>query len=226
MSCPVAFLATAGAGATVRVGDRVVEYPHLPHGSLRGPCWLCGCDTSRGALRSQVIRETFADIGRAAVPSSSVVCDHCTWALAQKALRTHSILVAEGVLSHPSRAEIRAALLDPPEPPFLLLIAVSGQKWLHFKGKVAMSRDRFPVLLEELPVVVEPVIFRVLLQVVERLRGCFTSAEIASGHYPPVKIQRYGIGRWETDEAVVSSWRGNRLLDLALHVAQKGGEDG
>jgi hypothetical protein len=36
-----------------------------------------------------------------------------------------------------------------PEPPFSIIIADSGQKQLIFRAPVAMSRDVFPVMLEE-----------------------------------------------------------------------------
>jgi len=44
---------------------------------------------------------------------------------------------------------IRDILLNPPEPPFSVIISDSGQKNLIFRAPVAVDRFHFPVLLED-----------------------------------------------------------------------------
>lgn len=206
-------------------GGKAAEYRPAERGHFAGICWLCGESTDAGHPRRKVIKPTFTDAGVARAPWSDVVCEACAWAISYRSLRNYSILASPAGLRHPTRTEIREVLLEPPEPPFALCVAVSGQKWLHLKARVALSREAFPALLEETPVIVHPAAFAALLGPAEELyAGGFTKAEIASGRYLAHRIQAFGIGRWEALEARVAPARGSRFLDLALHVARKEGE--
>ena len=185
-------------------------------------CWLCGGTTGeRGLPVKKAIKDTFTDRDKARWPASRSVCQGCVFCLSFLSLRNYSILATADELRHPGRAEIRDLLLSPPEPPFVLCIAVSGQKWIHFRAKVAYSRDGYPVQLEETPVCVERPILREWLEVVERLYTIFTKAEILSGNYGQNRIRQFGLAEFQELEALISRHRGTRLFDLAVFVSQK-----
>lgn len=59
-------------------------------------------------------------------------------------------LVVGGVLRRPERKEVWRILLDPPEPPFVLYLTLSGQKHGLFRQEVATSRDAFRLQAEDL----------------------------------------------------------------------------
>lgn len=185
-------------------------------------CWLCGGATGgRGLPVPKIIKDTFTDRDKARFPASSSVCPGCVFCLSFLSLRNYSILATEEGLRHPARPEIRDLLLDPPEPPFVFCIAVTGQKWLHFRSQVAYSQDDFPVQYEETLVYIDRPALAWLLGLVEPLYAVFTKAEIISGQYSQNRIKQFGLAEFQHIEKELAPHRGSRLFNLAVFVAQK-----
>lgn len=223
MGCVVEFIYQAAmrTPTVVSPAGKEVKYEPAPEGNLSGFCWLCGCKTYKGLPRNKVIRDTFTDGAYARAPWSNVVCPHCAWALDYKTLRNYSILAYSRGMEHPSRATIRRILLGPPEPPFALIVAESGQKWLHFKGRVSYQREAFPVRFEELDITVRPREFAGLLGAIEALYATFTKDEIATGEYKSHRIREFGVEGWENLENIIEPYRKSGVFRLALFVAQR-----
>lgn len=185
-------------------------------------CWLCGGKTEgRGLPVKKAILDTFTDRDMARQPASQSVCQGCAFCLSFLSLRNYSILATQDELRHPTRAEIRNVLLDPPGPPFVLCIATSGQKWLHFKGEVSYSQNNYPAQLEETRVYVDTVQLEQILLLVEDLYTAFSKAEILSGKYSQNRIKKFGLARFQQVERQAAKFRGQRLFDLGVFVAQK-----
>ncbi|WP_206922903.1 hypothetical protein [Alicyclobacillus suci] len=200
-----------------------VSYQPLVPGDKEGSCYLCGA-YGTGTAKKKVIKATFTDQSWAKSPTSDMVCDYCTWALSYKFdTRLYSFYGTESSLEALSRQRIREVLLQGPSAaPYIMIIAVSGQKWLHFKAQVGMSLSDWVLMFEERKMRFRPQEFSTLLEPVERLYQTFTKDEIASGEYQSHKMIAHGIDKWEADEELVSPHRGSRLLELVLFVAQKG----
>lgn len=227
-TCPVEFLyfAAMRTPEVTTPGDRIIQYAGAKLGDLRGTCWLCGCATVHGFPVKKVIKPTFTDAGLAKTPWSDVICAHCAWALSyHKSFRNYSILATKAGLKHPSRAEVRDVLLCPPEPPFMLCVAESGQIWLHFKSKVNTVSAPFVVRFEHLDITVWPETFRIVLEWLEELYVVFSKKEIESGGYRQDRIREFGIERWETLETMIEPNRKSALFKLALFVAQREEEE-
>ena len=128
-------------------------------------------------------------------------------------------------MRHPDRPTLRGLLLNPPDPPFLLTAAVSGQKWLHFKSEIAYSRDGYPVQYEDTRVQVDREQLRKILDIIEVLYTVFTKEEIRTGEYSLNRIRQFGLPRFQDYAATAEKYRGTRLFDLALFVAQKREEE-
>jgi len=205
----------------------IYEFPYVSEVENRQHCWLCGgMLNDRGIHKSLVIKDTFTDHSWAHVRGADYVCAGCVWCLSYKTLRNYSILATHDGLKHPSRNEIAEILLNPPEPPWLLCIAVSGQKWLHFKGKINYGNDRYTVNFEETQVIVEPKTYDRIFEVTERLyNGGFTKDEIENFNFPAHKIQKYGLVNLENDMNQLQSYKGSRMLKLAVYLARKRDED-
>jgi hypothetical protein len=202
---------------------KAAEYTPLEPGNLSGACWLCGAETSQGVPRKKAIKPTFTDADFAQSPQSDVVCEYCNWALSWRTLRNYSILATGQGLQHPSRQELREVLLSPPEPPFLLCIATSGQKWLHFKGRITLNKEMSWVMFEETPTLAPSESVRQLLVPVEEMyTGGFSKTEILTGEYRPVNINKFGVRKWESLENQIAKHRGARLFEVVVFVAQKG----
>lgn len=185
-------------------------------------CWLCGGETGGlGLPTKKAIKPTFTDHSAARCQASVSICAGCAFCLSMRELRNYSILVTVDKLQHPSRSQWRDILISPPEPPFAMCLAVSGQKHLTFKAPVNLERERYIVLLEERDIHVIPSKIKYCIDAVEDLYVWFSKDEISTGRYSQHKIKECGLRRWKDLELAVDSWRKMPLFDLALFVAQK-----
>ena len=187
-------------------------------------CWLCGGATNGiGRRHKDVIRKTFTNTPHARATNSTHLCAGCGWMLAQRLIRGFSLLLLDGQFFHPSKPTIRDLLLEPPKVyPWLLSIAVSGKKHISFLSKVNWSGKNLAVLYEQTPVYIGTGLEEIRL--VEHLyNGEFTKAEILSGEYRQDRIKKFGLKEWCDAEEKIKPLRGSRVLELAVYVAQKGG---
>lgn len=208
-------------------------------------CWLCGGDTGgEGWPLRAAIKPTFTNHNQARDNTSDAVCQPCvamqdkgTWEAYVKAhpdmklktghamsWRCYSHLFHLGGHECPDRKRHRAILLDPPEPPFLLVIATSGQKHLIFRSQIAYSREHFPVQLEEETVFIQREMFRrLLLDFESGLNAGIGRDDLLTGKYHPATPKRIGVRDWRALEAKLSPWRRIKpeWMQIAHHVAQR-----
>ena len=120
----------------------------------------------------------------------------------------------------PTRAQIRGWLLEPPEPPFTIVIAESGQKHVLPWAQDGHSRDHFPVQFELDTLWIGRERFTGLLAAYEGLMALeFSKTEIDSGLYHSDRLMR-AISQYQPLEDQIAPVRGSRFLDLLSYVAQ------
>lgn len=190
-----------------------------------GQCFLCGEPMTQGMKLKKVFSNVFTDWNTAKNPAGTHVCPACCFSILttkeRYGLRTFSNVANEERLWLPNRVEMREFLLQPPDPPFVINMAVSQKKHIAFKGEVNYSRDIFTVMYEEMPVLIDRKEFTRLLELVEHLLYGFTKTEIITGDYNQKRILDFGIEAWEAFDERVKPYRGNPLLDVVMFVAQK-----
>ncbi len=196
-------------------------------------CRLCGGDKP-GAPFTDWVKDTFTDFDR--LLPGDTVCGDCLFWLDEKStelmrragkdkpqkMRNYSHFVKGGEwtpYSKGDKAGMRSMLLTPPFPE-LAAIADSGQKHIVFKARRnAPGQSAGWVLLEEMPIWVEPDRLRGMLTLLDEMLSVFSKGEIADISYYPYRILQYGMGKWLASEAQVSLWRGSALFALALFLA-------
>lgn len=212
-------------------------------------CWLCGGDSGARPWPRALVPVTFTNPTLSPCPTADAVCQPCAYFSFGDGWRTYVAehpdrgLKATGAMgwrsySHafsaafpgghrtPKRREWRALLLDPPAPPFVYVIAESGQKHILWRARVARSRDRYPVQVEEDRLIVDRGALGACIAQVERLLALgFTRDEIACGRYAPHRTLAAGSATWWPEEERMAWWRGHRPHDvrLALVAAHKPG---
>ena len=212
---------------SVTAGKGTVAYdPEAVAGPVADSvCWLCGEATDgRGQPTRTAIKPTFTNIDLAKAPSSGSLCAPCAFCLGNASLRQYPTVATTEGIRHPSRAQLKGVLLEPPDPPFLIAIPTSGHKHLVIRTPVAWARDDYPVALEEVLLTVERPRLRAMVETVEILRTAFTLDEVRSGHYQH-GLRGLSLRDFEAAEADAAAWRGHRLFSLALHVSSKPGTD-
>lgn len=126
----------------------------------------------------------------------------------------------------PTRVQIREWLLSPPEPPFTIALAVSGQKHTYPFAVASQSRDLFPVLFEDTLLYCDRQDLTRLFDNFEALMGLgFNKSEITIGDYSSIKLMELikadKYGAFDSYESIVSGYRGGDLIKLAEFCAQK-----
>lgn len=136
-------------------------------------CHFCGtkCKAKEENNINVYIKDIFSGRDIVYYPSSQYVCDGCVTVCQNK--MEFTTCIGEIVNTMPrmfswvitkdsnvaySKAHIqklRAVVLNPPEPPFSIVIAVSGQKQLLFRSIVSEQKDNFPILFEDTVVYIE-----------------------------------------------------------------------
>lgn len=122
----------------------------------------------------------------------------------------------------PTREQIRDWLINPPDPPFTICIADSGQKHTYPFAVESDSRELFPVLFEETLIYCERKSFTEILNNIEflMLKG-FTKTEIQSGDYSPSRMMKVKLSEFLPVEQTLQMVRGTDIFNLAIFVAQK-----
>lgn len=117
-----------------------------------------------------------------------------------------------------TRTEIRDFLLNPPEPPFTIAIAESGQKHIIPWALEAQNKEFFPVLFELDTIYIDSR-FKELLSAYESLLSLgFSKSEIDSGDYRSDRLMKV-FDKYLQFEEQIEKIRGTRLLQLLSYVS-------
>lgn len=123
----------------------------------------------------------------------------------------------------PTRKEIREWLLNPPEPPFTICLAESGQKHTLPFSRTSNSKDFFPVLLEETVIYLDRAKFTQVLALFEELLLLgFNKSEIASGSYRSDKIAK-NLKAFLEKEKALEKYRSYDFFQIVAFVATQDG---
>jgi hypothetical protein len=122
-----------------------------------------------------------------------------------------------------TREQIRCWLLDPPQPPFTIAIAVTGQKHVLPFAIEGLDRERFPVQFETESIGVTRSEFAKLLNKYQELMALgFSKSEITSGHYRSDRVISLDCAQRDRfmllDREMIVK-RGSSSLLLVEHVA-------
>lgn len=135
----------------------------------------------------------------------------------------NSHIIGAGWHETPDRPRWRELLTNPPDPPFLAIMAINGKKQIIFRGMVSQSRDAFWVQADTERVMVSPD-FANCLSDFERLYQAGASKDsIITGRYHPAFMRSVGVSDWRALEAAIRPWRQGApgYMTLAHHCAQR-----
>lgn len=157
----------------------IYSVPHLmaiAHGlDCAGPhaCHYCGAPCAEDYPARVHVKDSFTGRGGVVAPASPWVCAGCVLALREDAeitlldgetragqkVRGYSWVVTATSALAATKAHLgrlRALCLEPPEPPFALVLSDSGQTHQLYRGVVCRSRERVAVTLEAEPIGYRP----------------------------------------------------------------------
>jgi CRISPR type IV-associated protein Csf1 len=129
-------------------------------------CFYCGgvCDDTHKS--KEYVKDTFTNRDIVKYPDSEFVCSGCVCSLNERA----TITMIDGEVRESQKTRLYSWLFDsksriaftkahlsvvkeiflnPPEPPFGIVLAVSGQKQLLFRSVLAWNKQEYYVMLED-----------------------------------------------------------------------------
>jgi len=119
----------------------------------------------------------------------------------------------------PTRELLREWIMNPPQPPFTIAIAESGQKHILFLAQEANNRELFPVQFEIDTVIINRKEFIKVINSFESLMKLgATKTEIYSGDYKSQFLMD-NLDNYSQFEDIICPYRGSRFFDLVRYVA-------
>lgn len=155
-------------------------------------CYYCGALCEEKFQKKNFVKDTFTNRDIIKYPGSNYVCEGCVESLGvgydemqmidgtikkrenDRGMqpRMYSWVITKSWKRAATKAHIkqlREIILNPPESPFVIVLSDSGQKQLIFRAPMALSRDYFPIMLEDSIIMVDPEILKVRLEIATKL---------------------------------------------------------
>lgn len=134
-------------------------------------CFYCGNQCNNDYLIKDYIKSTFTNYDIVKNPNSNYICDECIWAFSsdqqiilidgeikeKQSPRNFSwIIIKDKKIAATKRniKELREIILNPPKPPFKIVLSDSGQKHLLFRAIWAQSQDNYLIQFEEEQIII------------------------------------------------------------------------
>lgn len=208
------------------------------------PCKVCGTIQPVTAPAGKALGANFTDRSLYADPDSDRVCDCCLWACSGRGLHTirmWSVAAAPGVSMPPSQEKAAAwigqhegitltsrhdttpilrLLLDPPDSPWAVSIAVSGQKHvMPYTGLNTGPTGMIRMETSDIPYRKET--FTIVYQTALQLRRAGAGPDMIQDGQPPRFDDMSQARRWQRLDHGITPYKGSPILDLALWTITK-----
>jgi CRISPR type IV-associated protein Csf1 len=193
----------------------------------KGNCLICGAESQGGLPYKALLGSSYTDWHMHKCPESDHICVACAFTMMLNTASHRCALfrysfVADSQLHICNRKEIRDYLINIPEPPFVMAVAVSQKKHIAFKSMTSYGRENFFCNLEEERIQVNRQAAKDIINVCEALRGIgLTKDEISTGVIRYDKIKKYKLDAYDKINHLLRPIMGTRLFALCLFVAQK-----
>jgi CRISPR type IV-associated protein Csf1 len=149
-------------------------------------CFYCGNDCGQNNIIKNYLKPTFTNLDIIKTPNSEYICDECIWAFATgnqeitlldgeirqgQSPRLYSWIITDKKIAATKAhiRQLREIILNPPPPPFKIILSDSGQKHLLFRTIWAQSQDNFPIQFEEEQIIVNITELQKRLTIADRL---------------------------------------------------------
>lgn len=184
-----------------------------PEGA-EAPCGLCG-GLGPGRRWREVVKGTFTNIDEI---RSDWICWGCEFCLNDRRTRSN-VLVEGGVYRRPERKDLWLLLKNPPAPPFVLYMTVSGKKHGLFRQAVSLNRDYFRIQCEAAGDYFDRV------RGLEWMRVCRSlilfgvrRESVLTGQYSAGDFRKAGVSTILESENCLQFWRPRTVFQIVFSV--------
>lgn len=186
-------------------------------------CFYCAAQCDNSFSASEYVKDSFTGRNGVPCPGSQWICAGCVLclrescevpmldgtvrAVAKAAMRSWSWVITASWAKAGSKAnmdQLRAACVEPPVPPFALVLSDSGQKQLLYRGVVCHSREHVIATLEGEKVEYGPASLVARLDLCGRLVAA--TGKPALGEPPNQRFAAAVVGRYANGEDLIGEW--------------------
>lgn len=111
--------------------------------NITGHCVFCNQDTENGWKIKETVSDNFT--GWSKMMAGNCACEYCHQFFSDQVMRRKSWVATDGAFRVLEKEEKRTILFNPPDPPFFIYLAFTGQKqgWIGSFHHVAYSKKEF-----------------------------------------------------------------------------------
>lgn len=190
-------------------------------------CTICGAPIEYGVRIRKALSTNYTDWAQHKAPSSKYVGPACYFTIKlntkyhRMALDRYSFCATKDRLIILNRWQVRDYLINPPEPPFVLVCAVSQQKHLALHSRISYQRDRFYCQFENQTLLIDSA-FKPLVNFVEALYSIgISKQQFALGKLNYAKLKDYNFAGVKQIMVKLTNYAQQANFELAVHVATK-----
>jgi CRISPR type IV-associated protein Csf1 len=149
-------------------------------------CFYCNNNCGQSNKVKNYLKPTFTNLDIIGTPNSEYICDECVWAFSTgnqeiilldgeirqgQSPRLYSWIITDKKIAATKThiKQLREIILNPPLPPFKIILSDSGQKHLLFRAIWALSQDNFPIQFEEEQIIINILNLKERLTIADKL---------------------------------------------------------
>jgi len=196
--------------------EKPMTTPQLLARAIHGPCFdgphrcfFCGAACGEEFPATAHVSDTFTAYGEVARPDSRFVCGGCVMATDEadrsQRPRMFSWIIAGEAKRIPKSdvATLADACLSPPDPPFAIVLAVSGQKHLLYRTPVNHGREVVTVALETERITFRPEELADRLSMCKRIAAACGKPSLAERPNPAMVVR---LAQYHEDFEPLLAW--------------------
>ena len=189
-------------------------------------CFYCGNECGSEHSVSKNVKKTFTNHDIVTAPSSHYVCSGCVVSMnmgyplfnmidgEQRIPKTtragqprlYSWVMSEKEMLTASKTHIfllREKILNPPAPPFAIVLADSGQKQIIFRCPIAYDTDFYPLQFEEETIVIDIAKLKKLLKIADMISAACGKIVLKSA---PSQMMSMAVYKYYGSVQLVEQW--------------------
>jgi len=193
--------------------------PFRTTGDCTGKCIACGRHTARGIPAR--LPDTFTAAYK--LYNGSTLCECCAPLFKERSLRNRSWVASRTEFRYIQRNEWRAALIEPPEPPFAIYLTLSGQKYgyLPLIRRISTNRDRYWLATDwqESPILIHRAQLAELIPIAQQLRARgVPKTQLLTAQFEPTTVAKAIKEGWEALLGTIEQLGGNPTWEVTVYA--------
>lgn len=193
-------------------------------GDITGVCVMCCKETEQGLLLRDYVSGNFT--GWSYFFTGNCMCPECAFLFSDQVFRKKSWIASSTGFRIFKNNEASSLLFNPPNPPFFIHIAKTGQKqtWLACLNRVAYNPYRYFFSHERYDV---PILFErekasmYISKICKALDLSISKTELFTGEFRPKTWRKAYKYRYQDFLWELTKYKGNFLWEVMVDVARK-----